>query len=83
MTGGSYTFGERSLTHRPIQSLCCTPETNVTLWVNYTSLKKYRNKSTQGSHCVSFGESKSFHQARLHVPISAFPHINHPDFGRL
>ena len=29
VTDGSYTCGERSVTYRDIESLCCTPETNV------------------------------------------------------
>ena len=26
------------------ESLCCTPETNTTLYINYTSIKKLKNK---------------------------------------
>ena len=30
------------------ESLCCTPETNTTLWVSYNSIEK---KKTQGNEC--------------------------------
>jgi len=39
MTDGSYTCGEHNITYRLIESLCCIPETNVTLCVDYTSIK--------------------------------------------
>lgn len=32
--------GEHSLTYRFVQSLCCTPETDKTLYVNSTSIEK-------------------------------------------
>ena len=35
---GSY-FYEHSIMYRFIESLCCTPETNVTLHINSTSIK--------------------------------------------
>ena len=37
---GNYTFGEHSGTNRRVQY--CTPETNVTLCVSYTSVKRKR-----------------------------------------
>lgn len=39
MTDGSYTH-EHSTTYRLVQSLCCTPETNVTLQVNNIQIEK-------------------------------------------
>lgn len=39
---GSYTCGDHSMTYRGVESLCCTPETDVTLHSNYT--QKYLNK---------------------------------------
>ena len=33
---GSYTSGEHSIMFEFVESVCCTPETNVTLFVNYT-----------------------------------------------
>lgn len=33
------THGEQSIMYRLIESLCCTPETNKTLCVNYTSIE--------------------------------------------
>ena len=40
VTDGSYPCGEHSIMGRVFESLCCTHETNVTLCVNYTSIKK-------------------------------------------
>lgn len=40
MTDGSYGCGEHSVTYREIDSLCFTSETNVTLCVNHTYIKK-------------------------------------------
>ena len=37
---GSYTSDEHSMTYRAVESLCCTLETNVTLYVNYTSINQ-------------------------------------------
>ena len=36
--GDRWYFDEQRLTYKEAESLCCTPETNVTLWVNYTSI---------------------------------------------
>ena len=40
---GSYTCGGYSVKDR-VESPCCTPESNVTLCVNYTLIKKNKNK---------------------------------------
>jgi len=36
VTDGSYTCSEDSMTYRDVESLCCAPETNVTLCVSCT-----------------------------------------------
>ena len=38
VTDGSYTNGEHSIIYKLVESLCCTPETNVTLYVTYTQI---------------------------------------------
>ena len=40
VTDGIYTFSEHSLTCGDVESLCCTPVTNVTSWFNSTQIKK-------------------------------------------
>lgn len=39
---GSYPSGEgeHRITYRVVESLCCTPETNAALCVNYTSINQ-------------------------------------------
>lgn len=40
-TDGNYMYyGEDSIMYRTVESLCCTLETNITLYVNYTSITK-------------------------------------------
>lgn len=39
VTEGRYTC-EHSTMRRRVESLCCTPEANIILYVNYTSVKK-------------------------------------------
>lgn len=38
VTDGSHTAGEHSVTYRAVDSVGCTPETNVTMGVNYTPI---------------------------------------------
>lgn len=39
VTDGDYTYcGEHCIMYRIVESLCCTPEMNITLYVNYTSI---------------------------------------------
>ena len=39
VTDGNYTCGsEHSITYRDVESLCCTPATNITLCVNCTQI---------------------------------------------
>ena len=40
VTDGRYTCGEQNTIYREIKPHCCTPETNITLCVNYTQIKK-------------------------------------------
>ena len=35
MADDTYTCGEHSITYKLVELLCCAPETNVTLYVNY------------------------------------------------
>ena len=39
VTDSNYNYcGEHCIMQRIIESLCCTPETNITLYANYTSM---------------------------------------------
>ena len=41
----NYTYcGDHSTINTNIESLCCTPETNIMLHVNYTSIKKIKKE---------------------------------------
>ena len=40
VTDGSHPCGEHIMIYREVESLCGTPETNITLSVNYTEVKK-------------------------------------------
>jgi len=43
---GSYTYhGEHLVVYINIESLCCTPEANIILYVNYTSIKKKKKRN--------------------------------------
>ena len=33
-------YGDHFIMHKNIESLCCTPETNIILYVNYNSIRK-------------------------------------------
>ena len=45
VTDGSYTCGEHSTAYRLVESLCCTPETNITLCVYYALSKNNNNNN--------------------------------------
>lgn len=45
VTGGSYARADHRVTYREVESLCSPSETNVTLGVNYTQVKKLKNKN--------------------------------------
>lgn len=45
---GSYTCGEHSITCRPVESLCCAAESNVTLCVSYTPRIKISSENRWG-----------------------------------
>ena len=48
MTDGDSTYhGERWIMYRTVESICYTPETNITFNVNYTSILKKWNKKNQ------------------------------------
>lgn len=41
LTDGNYTdCGEHFVMYIVVKSLCCGPETNIILYINYTSIKK-------------------------------------------
>ena len=40
VTDGNYTCGEHSIACRKFASLCCPPDTKVTLYANYTQIRK-------------------------------------------
>ena len=40
VTDGIYTCGKHSIMYRLVKSLCCTPENNVRMYVNYNQIKK-------------------------------------------
>ena len=42
MTDNYTYYGEHFIVYVIVESLCCIPETNVGLHVNYTSIKKNR-----------------------------------------
>ena len=44
VTDGSDTCGEHNIRYRDVESLCCTPKTNVTLCVTYIRRKKLIKK---------------------------------------
>lgn len=58
MTDGNYTYhGEHIVTYIIVEPVSCSPETNIILFVNYTSIKKRlhipkinQNISPQCSH---------------------------------
>ena len=50
VTDGSYTCGKNCMMYREVESLCCAPETSVTLCVNYTRemfLKSHPEKKNE------------------------------------
>lgn len=49
--------GEHSITYRKAESLCCTPEADVTLCVNYAQIKKLKRKNLKGNYVGPLGGS--------------------------
>ena len=48
VTDHNYTYhGEDCIMYKLVTSLCCMPETNITLYVNYTSIKKKKEQSEE------------------------------------
>ena len=73
VTGGSYTCGEHSMTYRDVESRCCTPETNVTLCVDYAKKKKKKvvggkaNREGEGREKPGGQESDAQHLEQLGI----------------
>ena len=47
VTEGAYMCGEHSKMHQELESLCCTPESNVTLCINYIQILKIKKKKKE------------------------------------
>ena len=47
VTDGDYTYC--SIMYRIVESICCTPETNITLYANYASVEKKKKERNQGT----------------------------------
>lgn len=46
VTDDNYSYDEHSVMYR-IVSLCCSPETTITFYVNYTSIKKRKKEKKE------------------------------------
>lgn len=58
VTDDGYTCVEHSMIYREIESLCCAPDTNVKLCVNYSEVKFFivkTNKPPQYNHAIYEG----------------------------
>ena len=50
VTDGDYTYsGEHWIIYNIVESLCCTPETKITSYVNYISILKEKEKRNRES----------------------------------
>ena len=47
VTDGYQTYSDQFVMYINVESLCCTPETNIILYVNYTSIKKMKRKKIE------------------------------------
>ena len=56
--GGSRGRGYGDICMDVADALCCTTETNTTLWSNYTPIKTYKNKN---KHCQAWKSSTEWH----------------------
>ena len=68
VTESSHTCDEHSIPCRLFESLCHTPEINVTLQINYTSIKKReteKEKPLVGSHLLMVKNINSVTQHSL------------------
>ena len=45
------TYHDHFVMYKNIKSLCCTPESNIVLWVNYASIKKRKKKHWYTDYC--------------------------------
>ena len=60
VTDGDHTYDEHGVMYRIVKLLFCTPETNITLYVNYISIKKKKKKKVLCNFCKSCKSSVSF-----------------------
>ena len=61
-----------------VRSLCCTPETNIILYINYTSIKRMfnnANKTLYEKEISSFKKQmiKRIHISKCFVALGFFP----------
>ena len=57
---------EHGVIYGSVESLCCTPETNITLHINSTGIKIDKNKwSTEGKN-VLYSIEENYRQAEVH-----------------
>ena len=56
----SYICVEHSIIYKVVDSLCCTPETNVTLCVNCSSIKKEKNPKIRTETQKALNNQKNF-----------------------
>ena len=74
MTDGNYTCGEHNIIYKTVESLYCTPKTNLTLCPNYTSVKKIISREPEWkSPCVYFEFERTAHD--LLLDCSSIAHI--------
>ena len=63
---GDYTYcGEHCARDRLVKSLCCTPETNITLYVNYTSIKIEKTRVVPALGACASGALSSRHSRKV------------------
>ena len=48
---------EYQVLYESVESLNCTPETNITLYINYWNLNENKNKTKQNRTCLDTPES--------------------------
>ena len=64
VTDGSRTRDEHSITYKLVKSPCCTPETNVTLYVNYTQIKELKKNKKQKTPMLGRMQPRTWKQGR-------------------
>ena len=58
-TDGSYTCSEQSIMYRDVESPCCTIETNITFFANYTQKQKNKQQTNNNNKNISLGKGDS------------------------